>query len=187
MNSNYELTSTDELTELVKSKGITTWNDLTEFIRNLPYGRNSNRKDFGLVISESKGTCSSKHALLKSIADLNAIPNVELVVGIYKMTALNTPKIGSELGNYSFDYIPEAHCYLRINDNRIDFTSLKSDFNRIENDIIQEQIIAAHQVSDFKVDYHKAFIKHWLNDTNSEFEFEQIWQIREQCIANLST
>jgi hypothetical protein len=38
---------------------------LIEKVKNIPYGRNSNRTDFSLVISENKGTCSSKHAFLK--------------------------------------------------------------------------------------------------------------------------
>jgi len=91
MNADYTLSSKDKLTELAKSNGINTWNELTEFIKNLPYGRNKNRTEFGLVLSEKRGTCSSKHAVLKSIADLNNIPNIDLVVGIYRMTQMNTP------------------------------------------------------------------------------------------------
>lgn len=187
MNSNYKLTSHDQLTQLAKRNGIETWNALTEFIRNLPYGRNSNRNDLSLVLAEGKGTCSSKHALLKRLADLNNIPHIDLVVGIYKMTELNTPNIGKALTNNSIDFIPEAHCYLKINGIPTDFTSKQSDFKRIENDIIQEQYIEPHQVSEFKVDYHKTFIKRWLKDTKSDFEFDQIWQIREQCIGNLTS
>ena len=67
MNKDYKLRSNDKLTKLVKSKGIESWNELTEFIKILPYGRNKNRTDFGLVLSEQKGTCSSKHALLKLV------------------------------------------------------------------------------------------------------------------------
>ena len=63
MNTDYKLTSKDKLSELAKRNGIKTWNELTKFIKNLPYGRNKNRTDFGLVLSEQKGTCSSKHAL----------------------------------------------------------------------------------------------------------------------------
>ena len=186
MNTEFKLESRDKLTELAKSKGINTWNELTEFIKYLPYGRNKNRTDFGLVLSELKGTCSSKHALLKSIADLNNVPNIELIIGIYRMTELNTPKIGTELTDNSIEFIPEAHCYLKINDNRIDLTSEQSEFKKIEKDIIQEKPIEPSQVADFKVDYHKKFLKDWLNETKLEFEFEQIWRIREKCIENLT-
>lgn len=159
---------------------------LTEFIKNLPYGRNKNRTDLGLVLSEKKGTCSSKHALLKSIADLNNIPNIDLVIGIYRMNQLNTPKIGTELTDNSIEFIPEAHCYLRINGIRTDLTTRKSEFQKIEKEIIQEKEIEPEQVAKFKVDYHKGFVKNWLKQTNSEFEFDEIWQIREKCIENLT-
>lgn len=89
MNTDYKLTSKDKLTELAKSNGVETWNELTEFIKKLPYGRNKNRTDSSLVLFEQKGTCSSKHALLKSIADLNNVPNIKLIIGIYRITQLN--------------------------------------------------------------------------------------------------
>ncbi len=186
MNSDYKLTSKDKLTELAKSNGIETWNELTEFVKALPYRRNKNRTDFELVLSERKGTCSSKHALLKSVADLNNVPNIELVVGIYRMTELNTPKIGTELTKSSIEFIPEAHCYLKINGKRTDLTTKKSEFKKIEKDIIQEKEIRPEQVAEFKVRYHKRFIENWLKEANSEFEFDQIWEIREKCIANLT-
>lgn len=186
MNTDFKLKSTDELTELAKNHGIESWNKLTEFIKNLPYGRNKNRTDLGLVLSEMKGTCSSKHALLKSIADLNNVQNIDLVIGIYRMNELNTPKIGTELTKYSIEYIPEAHCYLKINGKRIDLTTRKSEFLKIENDIILEKEIEPEQVAHFKVAYHKEFLKNWLKQTNSTFEFDEIWKIREKCIEKLS-
>ena len=80
------------------------------FVKQIPYGRNSNREDFSLVISENKGTCSSKHAYLKDFADKNNIPNVQLFIGIYKMNEQNT-KIGSILSDNFLDFIPEAHVF----------------------------------------------------------------------------
>ena len=187
MNTNYTLSSKDKLTELAKSNGIKSWSELTEFIKNLPYGRNKNRTDFGLVLSEKKGPCSSKHAILITIADLNNVPNINLVIGIYRMNQLNTPKIGTELTDNSIEFIPEAHCYLKINGKRIDLTTTKkSDFQKIEKDIIQEKEIEPKQVAEFKVEYHKEFIKNWIKENNSKFNFDQIWLIREKCIANLT-
>ncbi len=186
MDKNYELLSKDSLTELAKSNKIKTWHELTKFVKQLPYGRNKNRFNLGLVLSEKKGTCSSKHALLKSIADLNNIPNIELILGIYKMNESNTPKIGTELTENAIEFIPQAHCYLKINGERIDFTSKESEFKKIEKDIIKEQKIEPEQVIEFKVNYHKKFIKSWLKETQLGFDFNKIWQIREKCIENLT-
>ena len=180
------LESNDPLTTLVKTHGITSWNDLTEFVKHLPYGRNTNRTDFSLVITEGKGTCSSKHAFLKRIADLNQVSDVKLLIGIYRMTATNTPKIASVLRANAIEFIPEAHCYLLVDGVRMDFTAAHSDFQGIADDVLQEKEIQPEQVTEFKVNYHKAYIQQWLKNTRSELQFDQIWDIREQCIQKLS-
>lgn len=158
---------------------------LLEKVKHIPYGRNSNRTDFSLVITENKGTCSSKHAFLKDFADKNNIPNVDLIIGIYKMSESNT-KIGNILSKHQIDYIPEAHCYLKINDEVVDATNTHSDFSKIKNDILEEITINPNQVGDFKVAYHKAFLKDWIRKENIPFGFDEIWTIREKCIENLS-
>jgi hypothetical protein len=58
------LNSKDTLTLIIKDKGLFTWNELTQFIKDLPYGRTTSRSDFSLVIIEHKGSDSCKHALL---------------------------------------------------------------------------------------------------------------------------
>jgi hypothetical protein len=74
----------------------------------------------------------------------------------------------------------------KINREPIDYTTLNSDFNRIKNAILLEKEIEPQQIAKFKVDIHKAFIKTWIKDYNIKSPFEDIWMLREQCIANLS-
>ena len=159
---------------------------LIEKVKNIPYGRNANRYDFSLVLSENKGTCSSKHAFLKDFADKNEIENVKLYIGIFKMNETNTPKLGDLLSNNKIKYIPEAHCYLKINQVPVDVTTVDSFYDKIKQDIDEEIEITPNQVSDFKVTYHKAFLKNWIKETNQNNTFEEIWEIREQCISKLS-
>lgn len=159
---------------------------LIEKVKNIPYGRNANRYDFSLVLSENKGTCSSKHAFLKDFADKNEIENVKLYIGIFKMNETNTPKLGDLLSNNKIKYIPEAHCYLKINQVPVDVTTVDSFYDKIKQDIVEEIEITPNQVSDFKVTYHKAFLKNWIKETNQNNTFEEIWEIREQCISKLS-
>lgn len=181
-----QLTSTDELTTLVKTKQIHTWNELLTVVQQLPYGRNKNREDFSLVIKEQKGTCSSKHALLKKIADLNKIQGVKLVIGMFKMNGLNTPKIGNLLDGSGLEYIPEAHCYLKVHNQRIDITATDSEIEQLIDDVLFETEIEPEQVNEFKVEYHKAYLKKWLNEQGIQMSLETLWGIREQCIASLS-
>ena len=160
--------------------------ELIDKVKNLPYGRNANRYDFSLVLSENKGTCSSKHAFLKDFADKNEIENVKLYIGIFKMNEVNTPKLGDLLSRNNIKYIPEAHCYLKINQIPVDATTSDSFYDKIKQDILEEIEIIPNQVSDFKVEYHKAFLKKWITKTNQNNTFEEIWEIREQCIEKLS-
>ncbi|EKT4553172.1 hypothetical protein [Flavobacterium psychrophilum] len=162
-----------------------TWQETINFVKQIPYGRNTNRHDFSLVISENKGTCSSKHAYLKDYANKNNITNVQLIIGIYKMSETNT-NIGKILTDNNINYIPEAHCYLKIDQKIVDATSNESNFEKIKSDLLQEIEIEPYQVANFKVKYHQEFIKNWLTESNTAFSFEKIWEIREKCIQKLS-
>ena len=110
-------------------------NVLLQHLRQLPYGRNTDRKNFSLVITEETGTCSSKHALVAQIGKLNNIPRVKLILAIYKMNKQNTPGIGDHIENADLEYLPEAHCYLSINGESRDITKPSSDINKLLPDI----------------------------------------------------
>ena len=186
MHQELILRSNDEHTQIAVSKGVTSWESLLKYIRALPYGRVTDRSNISMVLTEGRGSCSSKHALLKELADLNGIPDVELVLCLYKMNKRNTPGIKDALDQISIDYIPEAHTYLRIKNRPYDFTSPDSNFSRIANDILEELTIVPSQVSEFKVTYHQEFIRKWIVEHNVPYDFATLWEAREQCIKNLS-
>lgn len=182
----YPLDASDALTTYARKIGLKTWPALINHVCNLPYGRNSNRSDFSLVLKESKGTCSSKHAMLKQIAVNNDIPNIKLILGIYKMNHHNTPKIGIALKDTGLDYVPEAHCYLKVEDVRYDYTLKDSDPSKVFQDLMEEIEIEAFQVSEYKVKWHKNFVKNWLLESGLVYSFEELWEIREACIENIT-
>jgi len=179
------LDSKDALTKLVIKKSILHWDELVYFVQQLPYGRNQNREDFSLVLIENKGTCSSKHAFLKKIADLNQIEEVALVLGMYKMNHLNTPKIGNIILENGLNYIPEAHCYLKIRNKRFDITTPSANIMDLYQDIIEEIEIKPEQVNTFKVAFHQAHLKKWIKETPINLHFDEVWKIREKCIKKL--
>ena len=102
------------------------------------------------------------------------------------MSQENTPKIGTALTDNGLTYMIEAHCYLQIDGIRTDLTSENASFQKIENDIVEEQIIQPNQVGEFKVQYHQDYLKKWIKTENLPFTFTEIWNIREKCIQNLS-
>ncbi|SMC41307.1 hypothetical protein [Moheibacter sediminis] len=164
---------------------INSFSEAMKFIKNLPYGRNSNRENFLLVLNEMKGTCSSKHALLKKLAIENQKAEVKLMLGIFRMNGKNTPKIKNTLNEFNLDYIPEAHNYLKIHNQIFDCTTSNSSELNFVNDLILEIEIQPSQVIDFKVEFHKNFLNDWIK--SKSFSLEEIWIIREKCIADLSS
>lgn len=180
------LNASETLSSLMIAKEITNWQETLAYIKHLPYGRNSNRVDLSLVITEEKGTCSSKHALLKAIANENKIEAIQLILGMYKMNPNNTPGIGNFITESGLIYIPEAHCYLKINGERVDVTSPASSIAKIEKDILSEIEITPDQVAEWKVDYHKQFIRDWRISEGINMNFDGIWNLRENCISSLS-
>jgi hypothetical protein len=178
--------SNDQLTNQLRKIGITSWEEFLFWLKQLPYGRNANRTDFSLVISEMKGTCSSKHGLAKLIAENNKIEGVKLVMCIFNMSEKNTPKLSPQLTNNHLDFIPEAHCYIRHNGKAIDLTTSNSAFQQIEKDILKEEFIDIDQLNEYKVNFHQAYLKNWIAEENNSLNFNDLWSLREECIKMLS-
>jgi len=179
------LNSNDDLTSDLLEAGVVSWDDIVRSVQCFHYGRNSNRNDLNLVWYERKGSCSSKHAFLKHVADLNNIPNVQLTLAFYRMNEKNTPGIGQVLIENDLSFIPEAHCYLKVNGEELDITNIHSDFNRYKDDIIESKEIQPNDVIENKVIWHKQFIQHWMKETRQPKSFDELWSIREACIEKL--
>lgn len=183
----FKLTSDQIYSTRFREAGIASFRDACTFIARLPYGRNSNREDFGLVLSEGKGTCSSKHALLAELALENAHPEVELIAGIFLMSGETHSKLTHFFTGKTYPNIPECHCYLRVKGERFDFTDSSNAMELIAPKLVREQRIDPSQVSDWKIVIHKDYLQRWLN-RNPGFgkTLEEIWKDREEAIGLLS-
>ena len=135
---------------------------------------------------ENGGTCSFKHALLKLLGAENKRVEVKLILGIFKMNSNNTPKISKVLEKYNLKEIPEAHNYLKINNQIHDYTRRNSKPEDFVNDLLEEIEIEPSQITTFKIEYHQIFIENYLKE-NAEIPYsaEEFWQIREACILAL--
>jgi len=159
-----------------------------ECVCKLPYGRNSDPNDPLIVLAEERGTCSTKHALLRRLAVEQGL-DLALVLGIYEMTDSNTPGVGPVLRRHGLDSLLEAHCYLRTAGRRIDVT--KAPCGRRSGEplrFLHEEEIDPKQITDYKTSVHKKFLQGWMADNRalSRFSLDEIWAIREECIASLA-
>jgi len=177
---NSEIVDKDKVTQAFKNIGILDIHSACEYVSKLPYGRTSEKSNYMLVLTERRGTCSTKHALITALAWALKI-NVQLTLGIYLMKESNTPGIGKILVNSGFGFLPEAHCYLKYLDERIDLTGLTGNPNQID-EFLHEEKIELFQIGDYKKTVHQNFIKQWMPKN----KFEEIWALREAYIESIS-
>lgn len=165
--------------------GIQNFEGACTFVKNLPYRRNEEKEYIFCVLEDRGGTCSTKHALLQRIATEINIDS-RLMLGIFKMNATNTPKISAVLQKYHLKEMPEAHNYLKINDQIRDFTNTDSSPQNFIPDLLQEIEIQPDQITDFKIDYHQKFLEKYLRrNPQINYSLSAFWKIREECIAAL--
>ena len=162
--------------------GLGDYREAARHVRNLPYGRNSDRSEWRLVLEEGRGTCSTKHALLAELARETSLP-VALVLGIYEMDGVNTPGVGTVLREHGLRCVPEAHCYLAHEGARVDLTRERGGAEQIEG-FLHEEEIAPHQIGEYKVQAHRAFVRRWVGRRG--LDPARVWQAREECIAALA-
>lgn len=177
-----QLCSTKELTQLCKKQNLCNWKQLTEYIYHLPYRRTSNRSDLSLVMKEQCGTCSGKHAFLMAVAKENEFSNVELHLALFQLNAINMPCLTTYLKEIGREYLLEAHCYLKVDNESLDVTGSLFDFNTIEPYIIEDQLVNYEEIDSIKPAYHKSAVKKWIKDKKINNTFELVWSQRENCI-----
>ena len=183
----FEIKSRGKISDSFIENGILTFKQATNFIQNLPYGRNSNKRDLTTLFKDNCGTCSTKHAILKQLAVENNFTDIILICGLYRMSSLNTPEISATLNKYGLDFIPEAHNYLKYKNQILDFTKTDSKAIDFVGELIEEIEILPNQITDYKVNYHKNYLEKWLgNNPNIKLSLSDIWTIREHCIKDLA-
>ena len=183
----FKIESSDEISAQFLKREIFSFRDAARFIQNLDYGRNSDKNNLKAIFTENKGTCSSKHALLKTLAVENGFYGIQLTIGIFKMNGTNTPKIKDCLLKYNIDFIPEAHTYLKYRGQYFDFTRTGSSAKDFIDDLLCEVEIEPNEIGEEKIRIHQTYLNNWVKD-NSDLKYsaKEIWAIREECIEDLS-
>ncbi len=93
----FDIKSKGQISKEFIDRNIVTFNKAALFVRQLAYGRNADKNNLASVFADNCGTCSTKHALLKRLADENNFEKVKLIVGLFKMNKENTPEISVTL------------------------------------------------------------------------------------------
>ena len=166
--------------------GIKTFAEAAKWVNDLDYRRNSDKNNVLCLFTEHCGTCSTKHALLKRLANENGHNELRLMLAIFAMNALNTPALKEILEKYKLDYIPEAHNFLRTTHDLLDYTGIPAGDSNFALHILTEIEVQPEQITDFKVDYHREYLRQWIIENQIPYSLDELWSIREECIKALT-
>lgn len=179
----FEISGAGAVLKEVQQHGFNSFLKFAEFIRQLPYGRPTYANDILVPVKEGRGTCSSKHRLLAVVAHECGCPEIKLIVGLYEMSDQNTPGVGAVLAQKELDSVPEAHCYLQLDNQRYDFTGLDSGISSPFETLLQESIVSPKHLYEVKLALHQKAMRAWAE--SHALSFEDAWEVREACIRAL--
>jgi hypothetical protein len=121
---------------------IRRFQDACRFVHELPYGYNSNRDEPMLLFSEKKGSCTTKHAVIATLAVEQGLP-VGKVIGVYAMTEELVTGASAILEEYGLAYVPMVHCFLQSGSIRTDLTEGNHNGKRRAiNDFLYTQAVS---------------------------------------------
>ena len=164
------------ISEKFLSIGIKSFIEACHYVHNLLYGYNSNRDDLMILFKENKGTCTTKHAVIATLAEELNLP-IEKNIGLYAMTEDIVTGTSEILAKYSLPYVPMVHCFLVYGKYRVDL----SEGNNNGKNLSIEDFLFTQQVEpniSAKVEYllyRKALKDHVL--TRKEMAGKDIAQI----------
>ena len=101
--------------------GIERFQEACRYVHGLPYGYNSDRDDLMILFKEKMGTCTTKHAVISTLAAELGLP-ITRGVGVYPMTEAIVTGTDKILAEYSLPYVPMIHCFLEYTNYRVDLT-----------------------------------------------------------------
>lgn len=186
MIPNFNLSTGGLISDHFIKNDILTFYEAINHIRKLHYGR-SKYKYPNNILKDLRGTCSTKHACIKELAEENNIYSIDLNMCIYPMHEGNTPGVGKILNRYKLEYMLESHVYITYGDERFDFTFPEKNEMKWENEILIETSIDVDQIKEHKAAYHKNILKDWIERDKLPYSLKELWQIRESCILALQT
>ena len=164
--------------------GFSRFDALAAHVRALPHGHAQRPGDPLAILREERGTNSSKHHLLATVAQTCGHPEVVLTLGIYAMSECNTPGVGAILEAASVSSIPQAHCYLTVDNQRLDFTGPPQASESPLRSLTAEFFLTPDKLAERMAPLQQQALAQWA--TQQGVSFEAAWALRQACFAVLS-
>jgi hypothetical protein len=167
--------------------GINDFHHACRYVNELPYGYNSDRDDLMILFKENKGSCTTKHAVIATLAAELEIA-IDKHIGIYAMTEALVTGTQNILDRYKLPYLPMVHCFLVFEAHRVDLSEGNQNGKNgpIDDFLYTEKVIANIPGKDEYLLYRRAINEHILTrpelfDTN----IKTILKAREEGLSLL--
>jgi hypothetical protein len=143
--------------------GINDFHRSCRYVHELPYGYNSDRDDLMILFKEKMGSCTTKHAVIATLAAEMEIA-VEKHIGVYPMTEALVTGANEILDRYKLPYLPMVHCFLVFEEHWIDLSEGNQNGKNgpIDDFLYTEKVIANIPGKDEYLLYRKAVNEHIL-------------------------
>jgi hypothetical protein len=169
------------------SLGINGFIDACRYVHELPYGYNSNRDDLMILFKEKLGSCTTKHAVIATLAEESGL-SIEKAISIYAMTEEIVTGTGKILDRYGLPYVPMPHCFLVYGEHRVDLTEGNNNGKKrsIEDFLYTQKVIPNISAKDEYLLYRKALNQYILIENELKgIDLKSILKAREEGLALL--
>lgn len=118
---NKEINGSGSISKKFIELGVDDFHHACRWVKDLPYGYNSNHDDPLIIFMERRGICTTKHGAIAMLAQEIGL-NVHKMLGFYKLNEQIVSGTGKILDKYGLNYIPQIHCFLSFQMNFVDLT-----------------------------------------------------------------
>ena len=182
-----EISGSGVVSKVFTQRGVKGFIDACRFVHQLPYGYNSDRDDLLILFKEGRGSCTTKHAVIATLAEELSLPVVKNI-GIYRMTEDLVTGTNEILDRFNLPYLPMVHCFLLYQNYRVDLTEGNiNGKNRPINELLYtEAVIPNISAKDEYLLYRKALKERIiLREELKDIDVKRILQAREEGIKLL--
>src|SRR5262245_24801767 len=140
----------NSVSDLFLERNVTTFHAACQWVKDLPYGCNSNFENVLALFADNCGTCFSKHGVIALLARELTL-DVHKYVGIYRLTDDIVTGVSALFEPYGVSFVPQMHCFLEYRGAYVDLTDgnangkncaieLYDDVFRVEPEPVREEL-----------------------------------------------
>jgi len=109
------------ISQIFLDLNISTFQTACAHVKAMTYGPNSDNQNSLILFEENQGTCTTKHGAIARLAQELEIP-VYKNLGFYRLNNEIVNDINNIFACLGLSFIPQIHCFLEFETNRIDLT-----------------------------------------------------------------